>query len=56
MRLSEDAVGMMSPGVRPLALACLRSYPPERMEAYPVSPSIDDVRNDGPELVAPLPS
>ena len=35
-------------------LPCLRAYPPQQMEAYPVGPLVSSVRNDGPELVAPL--
>ena len=35
-------------------LACLRSLPAERMEAYPVSPLVSSALNEGPELVEPL--
>jgi putative SOS response-associated peptidase YedK len=34
-------------------LACLRPYPPELMEAYPVSNLVNSVRNDRPELIEP---
>ncbi len=41
----------------PLAvLPCLRPYPAETMDGYPVSPLVSSVRNDGPELVRPLTS
>ena len=33
--------------------ALLRSYPPERMKAWPVSKRVGNVKNDGPDLVAP---
>lgn len=36
------------------ALPCLRPYPAELMEAYPVSPAVGSVANDGPQLVLPL--
>ena len=36
------------------AKALLRPYPPEAMELVPVSPAVNDVRNDGEELVAPI--
>ncbi len=36
--------------LRPL----LRPAPAETMELYPVSPAVNDVRSDGPELLAPL--
>lgn len=32
-------------------LALLRPYPPEEMKAYPVSPVVGHVRNDGPECI-----
>lgn len=32
-------------------LACLRSYPAEPMEAYPVSPLVSRVQEDGPALI-----
>ena len=35
-------------------LPCLRACPSGRMEAYPVGSLVSSVRNDGPELVAPL--
>lgn len=38
------------------ALALLRPFPSEAMEAYPVSAAVGNPRNDGPELVAPLPT
>ena len=31
----------------------LRPYPAEQMRAYPVSPAVGNVRNDGPELIEP---
>jgi putative SOS response-associated peptidase YedK len=35
---------------------CLVSYPAEAMQAYPVVPLVNDVRNEGPELRIPAPS
>jgi putative SOS response-associated peptidase YedK len=32
----------------------LRPAPPETMDAYAVSPALNNVRNEGPELLAPL--
>ena len=32
----------------------LRSFPPEEMEAYPVSPMVNNPRNDQPECVIPI--
>lgn len=37
-------------------LGCLHPYADEAMEAYPVAELVNHVRNDGPELVQPLPS
>jgi putative SOS response-associated peptidase YedK len=34
--------------------ALLRPFPPEEMEAYPVSPLVNNPRNDQPECVRPL--
>ncbi len=31
----------------------LTPYPAEEMRAYPVSPRVNNVKNDGPELVQP---
>jgi putative SOS response-associated peptidase YedK len=36
--------------------ALLRPYPAERMEAYPVGTAVGNVRNQGPELIEPLPA
>ncbi len=36
------------------AQALLRPYPPDRMEAYPVSLRVNSPRNDDPECIAPL--
>jgi putative SOS response-associated peptidase YedK len=35
-------------------LQLLRPYPSEALEAYPVATLVSSVRNDGPELIAPL--
>jgi len=35
-------------------LGCLRPFPAEMMEGYPVSPAVNAVANDGPELARPL--
>lgn len=46
----------LDPGVGPAgALGLLRSPPSEWFEAYPVSSLVNNVRNDGPELLDPLP-
>jgi putative SOS response-associated peptidase YedK len=34
--------------------ALLRPFPPEPIEAYPVGKAVGNVKNKGPELVAPL--
>ncbi len=34
--------------------ALLRSFPAERMECWPVGKAVENVRNEGPDLVAPL--
>jgi putative SOS response-associated peptidase YedK len=36
------------------AQALLRPYPPDQMEAYPVSLRVNSPRNDDPECIAPL--
>jgi putative SOS response-associated peptidase YedK len=36
------------------ALACLRPYPADRMDAYRVGRLVSDARQEGPELVRPL--
>jgi putative SOS response-associated peptidase YedK len=36
-------------------LALLEPAAPGRLEAYPVSTAVNAVRNNGPELVAPIP-
>ena len=53
--LPEDEATWLDPEVpTEVALACLRPYPAELMEAYPVGPDVGNVRNDGPELVERL--
>jgi putative SOS response-associated peptidase YedK len=37
----------------PAVSACLRPFPAERMEAYPVSALVSSPRNDGSELIEP---
>jgi len=32
----------------------LRPYPPDRMQAYPVSPAVNSPAHDGPEVIAPV--
>ena len=39
----------------PAALDLLEPALPGRLEAYPVGPLVNNVRNNGPELIAPLP-
>jgi putative SOS response-associated peptidase YedK len=34
-------------------LRLLKTYPAERMEAYPVRPAVNKVQNEGPELLEP---
>jgi putative SOS response-associated peptidase YedK len=36
------------------ALALLKPYPVELMESWPVSNAVNSVKNDGPELLAPV--
>ena len=51
----EDEELWLDPDVpADVALGCLRAYPAERMEAYPVGPGVGNVRNDTPDLVEPL--
>jgi putative SOS response-associated peptidase YedK len=38
----------------PAMMALLRPYPPERMEAYPVSRYVNSPANDGPRCIEPL--
>jgi putative SOS response-associated peptidase YedK len=35
-------------------LPLLRPYPAEQMEAYPVSPAVNSIANDSPQLILPL--
>ncbi len=51
-----DEARWLDPGVRdPVALLdCLRRYPADRMEAYPVSQLVSSARNDEPALIRPL--
>ncbi len=51
----EEQAAWLDPDNRQ-ALALLRPFPSEAMEAYPVSAAVGSPRNDGPELVAPLPT
>src|SRR6266536_2575118 len=37
------------------ALASLQPVPPDMLEAYPVASLVSSVRNDGPDLIEPLP-
>ena len=48
--LGEEAAGVEE------LLALLRPYPADRMEAYPVSPAVGNVKNNDPSLIEPLPS
>ena len=51
----EEALWLDPDVADPVAvLPCLRPYPAEAMEGYPVAPLVSSVRNDGPELVRPL--
>jgi putative SOS response-associated peptidase YedK len=36
------------------ALALLKSYPPEQMEGYDVSPLVNNPRNDTPDCIQPV--
>jgi putative SOS response-associated peptidase YedK len=38
------------------ALAFLTPYPAERMEGFPVSRAVNDPRDDGADLIQPIPS
>jgi putative SOS response-associated peptidase YedK len=42
-------------GDRDTALDLLTPFDPEAMTAYPVDPRVGNVRNDGPDLIDPLP-
>lgn len=45
----------LDPAAEPeLAMTVLQPYPAEDMEAYPVSPAVGNVRNEGPGLIHPL--
>jgi putative SOS response-associated peptidase YedK len=45
----------LDPSERPAVLQeLLRPYPAEAMEAYPVSPYVNNARNRGPQCVEPL--
>lgn len=37
-----------------VVLDCLRPYPTESMNAYPISSRVNTPRNEGPDLIAPL--
>lgn len=55
LRPEDEAAWLDRDERNPAALlGLLAPYPPEAMEAVPVSPLVGDVRNDGPELLAPL--
>jgi len=51
----SDEARWLDPGLTdPAAVsACLRPFPAERMEAYPVSALVSSPRNDGSELIEP---
>jgi putative SOS response-associated peptidase YedK len=51
----SDEARWLDPGLTgPVAVsACLRPFPAERMEAYPVSALVSSPRNDGSELIEP---
>ena len=50
----EDFAVWLDPLTPPPVLhELLRPCPPERVALYPVAPLVGNVRNDGPELVAP---
>jgi putative SOS response-associated peptidase YedK len=49
-----DQEAWLDPGNRKAA-ELLRPCPAEAMEAYPVGPAVGNPRNEGPELVEPLP-
>jgi putative SOS response-associated peptidase YedK len=51
-----DWTAWLDPGTGPAgALGLLRSPPSEWFEVYPVRSLVNSVRNDGPELLEPLP-
>jgi putative SOS response-associated peptidase YedK len=50
----EDEARWLDPALEvPAALALLRPFDPERMALYRVSSIVNDVRNKGPECIAP---
>ncbi|MDP9359674.1 MAG: SOS response-associated peptidase [Chloroflexota bacterium] len=53
----EDEEEWLDPSITdPGIVALLRPYPAEAMAADPVSTAVNNTRNDGPELIQPLPS
>ena len=52
----EDSDAWLDPNVRETHAVAplLRPFPPERMKLRPVSPKVNSVRNDGPDLVVPV--
>jgi len=54
----DDEALWFDPGcVAPLkVLPCLRPFPADRMEAFPVSALVSSPQNEGGELVEPMPA
>ncbi len=51
---AEEALWLDTAVAEPLAvLECLRPYPAQEMEAYPVGPLVSSAWNEGPELLQP---
>ena len=50
----EGYLDWLTTGEMPVeaAMAWLRSYPAEEMEAFPVSPRVNSPRNEGEDLIA----
>jgi len=52
---TEEALWVDPAVTDPVALlGCLRPYPAQEMEAYPVGPLVSSAWNEGPELIEPL--
>ena len=52
----EDYARWLDPSVREAdkLLHILAPYPAEEMIAYPIRPLVNNVKNDGPELIEPM--
>jgi putative SOS response-associated peptidase YedK len=51
----EDFAAWLDPATAPAAVQALLAAPDDRLEAYPVSPRVNSIRNDSAELLARAP-